>query len=367
MGMKSLGVVVLKLFILQIILLGRAHASEPESMSEKSCQEVHGEAGAIDEAGYINIGGIKQWLTIKGNSCANPVVLFVHGGPGNPMSIYSGLLYKDWEDKFTIVQWDQRGSGKTFETNLPSGEITDEILSNVPLTMALIVKDGLQVSDFLRKKMSKEKIIITGSSWGSAVAVNMISTQSELFQFYVGLSQLVNYQADVLDSYQKVLARVKQNGDVQAQGLLESMGSPPWVNPRYFGKLRKISRKLETQATENPVVLQVGKEYQTEKYEAAYESGEEFSFIKFVGLEGDGIGPGIALDMNNTVFSIPIYLIQGDEDLVTSPEITKPYFEKLKAPYKSYISVPRSGHDPNQNMLSVQLTTLLEGLSLMSK
>ncbi len=67
---------------------------------------------SIDEKGYVLVGGIQQWMTIKGANRANPVVLFVHGGPGNPMSQYADALYQEWEKDFTIVQWDQRGIRK---------------------------------------------------------------------------------------------------------------------------------------------------------------------------------------------------------------------------------------------------------------
>ena len=357
----SIGLV-LNIAIVQFILACSAGASEPSYLSTTQCSKVHGVSGAIDEAGYINANGIKQWITIKGGSCSNPVVLFVHGGPGNPMSLYSETLYKEWEGQFTIVQWDQRGSGKTYEANQVSGEIASEMLSATPLTLDLIAKDGLEVAAFLRKKLSKKKIIITGGSWGSAVAVNMISEKPELFQFYVGLSQLVNYNSNTLNSYQNVLIKVKQNGDQQAEGILESLGPPPWKNPRNFGKLRKVSRKLEALSTDNPIILQAGKEYQSEQYKAAYASGEEFSFIKFVGMNGDGIAQDIELDKNNVDLKIPVYIIQGDEDLLTSPEITKKYFDEIKAPYKRYITVPRSGHDPNTNMLSAQFAALRDGL-----
>ena len=352
----------LNLVILQLLVPKTAAASEPRSLSAAPCSEVYGSAGAINEAGYIDINGIKLWLSIKGQSCANPVVLFVHGGPGNPMSIFSAALYQEWEKDFTIVQWDQRAAGKTYEANLESGEITSEMLDATPLTLNLIVQDGLAVADFVTKKLTKNKLIISGTSWGSVVAVHMITDKPEFFQFYVGLSQLVNYHANLLDSYQKVLLKLQQNTDEQSADILQSMGPPPWNNPRNFGKLRKMSRKLEAGLSDEPVELQVAKLYQTEHYDAAYNSGEEFSFIKFVGLNADGMAQAIELDKTHLDFKIPVYLIQGEEDLLTSADITKQYFAKLNAPYKNYISVTRSGHDPNKKMFAQQLQVLQEAL-----
>ena len=312
----------------------------------------------VSEKGYVLIGGIQQWVTIKGTNRSNPVVLFVHGGPGNPMSQYSDALYKEWEKEFTIVHWDQRGSGKTFEANQPSGELTPESLNATELSLALIVRDGLAVADYARNKLGQDRVILTGTSWGSAVAVSMVHEQPELFRFYVGLSQLVNYKLTVQKSYERVLAKAKALGDQGALAQLEPLGIPPWKNPRGFGKLRRVGRKYETQATDRELVLESSAEHTTEKARAAYASGEEFSFVKFVGLEGEGMGNSIALDATALELKVPVFFLQGTEDLLTLPEITESYFAQLKAPAKKLIRVEKCGHDPNQRMLEVQLSVL---------
>lgn len=321
----------------------------------------------LNEKSYVNIGGIKQWVTIKGDNCTNPVVLFVHGGPGNPMSIFADDLYKDWEHEFTIVQWDQRSSGKTFEANQKSSEITPEDLVNNDLSLPLIAADGIEVTEYLRKVLQKDKIIITGASWGSAVAIKMISKRPDLFQFYVGLSQLVNYETNLLKSYQLALAMAQQNKDKTALEFLQSAGAPPWKNPRNFGKLRKITRAYEAKVTDPSLAMRAAAEYQTEAAQAAYSFGEEFSFMKFVGMNGDGMAQTIALDKSDIHFKIPVHLIQGTEDLLTSPEVTGRYFVALKAPTKSYFLVEKSGHDLSARMFNAQLKALREGVKQIAK
>ena len=218
--------------------------------------DVSAHSMSINEKGYVLIGGIQQWVTIKGANRANPVVVFVHGGPGNPMSQYSDAMYREWEKDFTIVQWDQRGSGKTFEANQPSEELTPENLNATELTLELLVQDGLAVADYVGKRLDQERVILTGSSWGSAVAVSMIHERPELFRFYVGLSQLVNYQLNLRKSYERVLAMAKARGDQATLDLLVPFGPPPWKNSRYFGKLRRVIRKYESQATDGELVLE---------------------------------------------------------------------------------------------------------------
>lgn len=344
-----------------------AFASANSNSIASICKSTADKTTKINEKSYVVIGGIKQWVTIKGDSCANPVVLFVHGGPGNPMSLFSDDLYKNWEHEFTIVQWDQRSSGKTFEANQKSSEITPEDLANNELSLPLIAADGIEVADYLHKALKTDKIIITGTSWGSAVAVKMISKRPDLFRFYVGMSQLVNYDTNLLKSYQLALAIAQQNNDKNALEFLQSAGAPPWKSPKNFGKLRKITRAYEAKITDQPLPMRAATEYQSEAAQAAYGFGEDFSFIKFVGMNGNGMAQTIALDKSDIDFKIPVYLIQGKEDLLTSPEVTGKYFVTLKAPAKSYLLVEKSGHDLSARMFSAQLNVLREGAKHFAK
>jgi pimeloyl-ACP methyl ester carboxylesterase len=106
------------------------------------------------------------------------------------------------------------------------------------------------------------------------------------------------------------------------------------------------------------LVLESSAEHTTEEAKAAYASGEEFSFVKFVGLKGDGMGNSITLDENCLELKVPIFILQGTEDLLTLPEITERYFTQVKAPSKQLIRVDKCGHDPNQRILEVQLGVL---------
>ena len=103
----------------------------------------------ISEERSILINGIEQWITIKGES-SKPIILFIHGGPGSPISPYSDNLYKDLEKDFIIVQWDQRGTGKTFGKYAPE-ELTPEFLKATPLTVELMTNDGIELSEYLLK------------------------------------------------------------------------------------------------------------------------------------------------------------------------------------------------------------------------
>src|SRR6478672_7356876 len=102
-------------------------------------------AKGIDEAGYVNIGGIEQWVTIRGQDRANPVLLFLHGGPGDVTSCWTFRMFDPWEDHFTVVQWDQRGAGRTLKKSGTAGAPS--------LTVDRMAQDGIELAEYLRKHL----------------------------------------------------------------------------------------------------------------------------------------------------------------------------------------------------------------------
>ena len=306
----------------------------------------------VDETGFVVIGGIRQWVTVEGRDCANPVVLIVHGGPGNPNTPFAHKLFGDWTKDFTIVQWDQRGAGKTYAENRP-GE-------DQPLTMEQLAADGVELARYATQRLGKRKVILMGGSWGSALAVNMAMKAPGLFHAYVGTAQLADYQADMAASYRLTLGLARAAGDADAVTKLETLGPPPWTNPRAFGVLRRITRKYEALQSDAPPKdwFVFGPGYDTPAYEADYTAGEDYSFLNFVGLKGDGMGPRIDLAKLGTRFTMPVYMLQGEADLVTPPEVSKAYFDKLTSPEKVFIPLARTGHDPNRTMIDAQLDVL---------
>ncbi|SFJ12691.1 alpha/beta fold hydrolase [Caulobacter sp. UNC279MFTsu5.1] len=307
---------------------------------------------AVDEAGFVRIGGIQQWVVVEGQDCANPVVLIVHGGPGNPNTPFAHTLFGAWTKDFTVVQWDQRGAGKTYGANPPAeGE---------PLSIERLADDGVEVARYLTQRLGKRKVILMGGSWGSALAVHIAQAQPDLFHAYVGTAQLVSYADDVKASYERTLSLARGAGDAETIGKLEALGPPPWTNPRGFGVLRRATRKYEALKTDPPPAdwFKFAAGYDTPAYEAAYEAGEDYSFLQFVGMAGDGMGPRLDLRKLGTRFEMPVFLLQGDEDLVTPPEISRAYFDTLTAPAKLFVRLPRTGHDPNRTMIDGQLEVL---------
>lgn len=116
----------------------------------------------VSEDRFIPINGIDIWVTMHGDK-SKPVILFLHGGPGSPMSPYSEAVYHSWEKDFIIVQWDQRGTGKTYGIHAPA-DLNPAFLKSNPLTLEKMTSDGIALSEYLIKYLGKEKLILFGSS-----------------------------------------------------------------------------------------------------------------------------------------------------------------------------------------------------------
>ena len=306
----------------------------------------------ISEESFVPIDGIEQWVTIRGADCANPVVLMVHGGPGNPSTPFAENLYSPWEKDFTLVQWDQRGSGKTFARNPDT--------ATRPLTMALMARDGVEVAAYATRRLGKRQVILFGGSWGSALAINMLKLKPVLFSAYQGTSQLVEYRANQNATYKRALELTRAADDKAAVTSLETLGTPPWQNPRAFGIVRRITRRYEAKTTQPApdTWWNSPSPYDTAAYKTAYTDGEDYSYMQFVGMKGDGMLSHIDLPALGTTFPMPVFIIQGKEDLLTMPTVTKAYFDRIKAPTKKYILLDKVGHDPNPLMVDAQFRVL---------
>lgn len=308
----------------------------------------------VDQKGFVAIGGIAQWVTIKGERCANPLILFIHGGPGNPLSPYSDAVYGAWTKDFTIVQWDQRGAGMTYGRSTPPPDST--------LTIRQMSDDGTELAAYLAQRFGKKKVILWGSSWGSILAVHMAKAHPELFYAYLGTAQMVGYRDNQAASYARLLGVARAANDAASLAVLDSVGAPPWTDPRSFGKVRRVVRKYEARVTTPPPDRwwKPAAEYATPKALADYEAGEDYSFLSFVGLKGDGMFSQVDLPKLGTDFAIPMFFVVGAQDLLATPDVAQRYYDSLKAPQKVLVTLERAGHDPNQDVVDAEYKMLKE-------
>src|SRR5690606_27260779 len=151
---------------------------------------------SIHEEKFISIGGIEQWITIKGDDVTKPIILFIHGGPGSTMSQYDDTMYGAWEKDFILVNWDQRGAGKTYGYNAPE-ELDEDYLMENQLTVEQMTNDGIEVTKYIIEYLKKEKVILVGTSWGSILGVKMALNNPELFYAYIGHAQFVSFSKNI--------------------------------------------------------------------------------------------------------------------------------------------------------------------------
>ena len=255
-----------------------------------------------------------------------------------------------WERKFTIVQWDQRGAGRTFARNPPPAG----------LTVALMAEDGIALTEYLRARLGQPRIILVAGSWGTVIGVHMALARPDLFHAYVGAGQMVDYRENQAASYRRLLQLARAAGDGATLAALEAMGAPPWANPRNAGILRRATRAYERRTT---VAAPEGwwipaPFYADEASQAALEASDDFSYLQFVGAAGDGMAATIDLPRLGTAFAMPVFILAGAEDLVTVPDVARRYFDSLSAPRKHFRLLASTGHDPNSALVAAQYDIL---------
>jgi len=302
---------------------------------------------------FVRIGGIDQWITITGDDPNNPVVLFLHGGPGDALSPFADTMYMGWEKDFTLVQWDQRGAGRTYGRSGPSIEAT--------MTVERMSDDGIEVAQFLTKHLHKKKIILMGGSWGSILGIYMVHSRPDLFYAYIGVAQMVNWRENLSASYARVLELARAAGDQQAIGALAAIGAPPWHSASTWPQFKKWERAYQTRmVTAPPAPETISPEYASPEERAQYAAADDFSFLHFWGVTLSGPLTDVDLPALGTDFAIPIFMIQGKEDLTAVPELAKAYFDSIRAPRKQFLLVPGTGHEDSATELDITLKLLID-------
>jgi pimeloyl-ACP methyl ester carboxylesterase len=176
----------------------------------------------IDEARFVRIGGIEQWIRIRGEDRSNPVLLILAGGPGNSLTPLTSV-FRAWESQFTVVQWDQRGAGKTYGRN----GVREE-----PMTIARMRDDGLELTRFLLERLDNPKLVLLGHSWSTVLGVLMVKAHPELYYAYVGTGQVVAKEEKEEILYAALLEKLRAAHDEDGIAKLSAVGPPPYTSSR---------------------------------------------------------------------------------------------------------------------------------------
>ncbi len=276
----------------------------------------------------MKLGGVEQWVTIRVADRANPVLLIVHGGPGDAQSALVDT-YAVYEKDFTVVQWDQRGAGRTYARNPDSAPEPERVVS-----------DGIELASRLCEHLSKRKIVVLGHSWGTYLAVGMVRRRPELFAAYVGTGQVGSWRANVRTQFDFMLARSRAAGDRTKVELMEAIGAPdPTDAKQYFSWWRM----------RNPYMCEADAKWFEELRRLAAGMAEEELRAFGAGMELSGrttLGAMLATELPTTArtFEVPFFVIQGREDMATPTSVAAKYFDVVKAPKKRLVLVDGAGH-----------------------
>lgn len=294
----------------------------------------------IDEAKAVDIGGIRQWITVRGRDRRNPILLLIHGGPAAPELPNRYLFEAPWTDYFTVVEWDQRGSGKTFELNDPA---------KVAPTMneERIVADAEDLVAYLRATYSKKKIFVMGHSWGTVVGMKLAQRRPDWLYAYVGVGQIINMRQGEAIGYDWVLSQARKGGDARAVNELTAIAPYPEAD----GAIPVGKIGIERVWSVHYGGLTHGRS-SYDFWENAEKLSPDYSPADFKAIDqGSAFSiPKLLPDLAATDFSdvrrlrCAVIIFAGRYDYTTPTEPVKRWFDRLSAPEKRFVWFENSAH-----------------------
>ena len=287
----------------------------------------------IDEARYVEIGGIEQWITIRGEDRNNPVVLVLHGGPGDATNPWGYAGFRSWLKTFTVVQWDQRGAGRTLGKNGPSSAAT--------ITIDRMARDGIELAEWLRQSLHKEKIVLLGHSWGSILGVFMAKARPDLFWAYVGTGQVADEHRNYAVAYDALLMKAATLGEQRAIQDLETVGPPPYSDGRGYAVQRRWSNLFEG------ADFFISSMFGLALAAPGYSVRDLNDWADGQNLSAERLIPEMA-KLDSTAlggdFALPVFVIQGAEDFTTPTSLARSFVKSIRAPRKGFLTIEGGGH-----------------------
>ncbi len=328
-------VLVIIIVIILVVLLMPGYTQKIKKAGDAQGQK------SIAELKKIKIGDSFQWIMIRSENIDNPILLFVHGGPGTSQLTQMKNNTKPIEKYFTVVNWDQRGAGKSFSA------IHDKSKMNINQ----FVSDINELSEYLAKRFNKNKIILAGHSWGSVIGILAVSQKPELYSAYIGIGQMSNVMESEKISYEWTLQQAELANDVKSVKKLIDMGSPPYQG--------EWSKKFIAQ---RHILGKYGGEYYGSKIGAfghvimnlvlstEYTFLDRINFFRGIFDSLELLFPEL---LNVNLFEqvpelkVPVWFMLGRHDYEVPSLLSAKYFDFLKAPDKTLYWFENSSHLPN--------------------
>ena len=289
--------------------------------------------GGIDEAKYLKVGGIDQWVTIRGEDRANPAVLVLHGGPGDATNPWGYAGFRSWLKSYTVVQWDQRGTGKTLGRN---GRASAETL-----TIDRLVQDGVELAEALRTSLRKDKIVLLGHSWGSVLGVLMAKKRPDLFQAFVGTGQVDNPAGGYDVAFAALLAKARALSDARALRGTRRGGSAALQGRARLSGASGDGRTSSKGPTPSSRPCSGSRSpHPGTRYADVNDwlDGQNLSAERLVPQER-----ALAPTAFRGRFDLPVFVIQGAEDFTTPTDLARAFVDRIDAPHKRFVTI-KGGH-----------------------
>ena len=305
----------------------------------------------IEELKSIKIGGVEQWLHIRGRNRDNPILLYLHGGPGFGMIGIMDAIQRPWEDYFTVVHWDQRQTGKSYYS------ADDE---NNPLSLEQSIEDTEEVIQYLRDYLEKEKLFVLGHSWGSALGMYMVKRQPDWLYAYIGVGQIVSMMDGERIIYERLLSHAREQKNSELIARLECIAPyPNPVNPgesfREHGTFcrTELSRLSGETLMHNMLWDSSLKMWAFEKAISPHLTLTDISHA-LLGEKEALFRPSntfrkefMAIDLPNDIgssFEVPVFFFTGAHEWQVARVLSDKWFEQIDAPYKELIHFEQSSH-----------------------
>ncbi len=328
------------IFLIVIIFLAAAIAFSQWTAHTPAITDTNGRPlpNSIATLEKVKLGGVDQWLIIRGTDISKPVLLFLSGGPGASEAARVLRFNAELEKNFVVVIWEQRGCAKSYPARRD-------------LSLERYRSDIIELAEMLRKRFSENKIYLVGHSWGTIIGALAAQARPDLFYAYVGTSQMVDVRETDRMIYDLVMDYSRQHGDIDFVKKLEKQGPPPYLGESpiaqystLFGREYQLFEapniKNETYRREGDAILLMLKQPEYGWLDRVYYLlGLITTFNKvYPQLQG------LDFRQNLTQFDLPVYLVLGKHDLNSPGVLPEEYFKLLQAPSKKLMIFENSGH-----------------------
>ncbi len=284
---------------------------------------------------FVEIGGIPQWICVRGEDRQNPALLIVHGGPGASCSIFTPRI-RSWERHFTVVQWDQRGSGKTLGRTGRKG--------TGDLNAEIVIRDGIELAEFLRRRLEKDKLALLACSLGSTFGLEMVQRRPELFAAYIGTDQNVGMIRFHAENFRATIERLRALGLTRRATALCRIGADParWTAAD-FETVARWTMKSDPET--NALIMKLLKS--SIWHSPAHTLWDIATFVRGMNFSREQLMPDVRIYdawRRGTRFELPFFIFQGERDVLTPYGAARAFFEDVVAPVKHMVSISGVGH-----------------------